>query len=67
MFDFLFHFSALLVLPFWFLMIFLPKSEFTEKIVRPYWIIIPPTICYLIFLETIANQGCCSLGKPGGR
>lgn len=44
--DFLFHFSALSVLPFWGMMIFLPRSERTERIVRSSWIILPPVVCY---------------------
>lgn len=48
--DFLFHLSAVSVLPFWVLMILMPKSEFTTRVVQSPWIILPPTLCYLAFL-----------------
>lgn len=48
--DFIFYFSAIIVLPFWFSMIIFPKSDFTEKLVSSPWIIVPPVICYLYFL-----------------
>ncbi|MBT3583332.1 MAG: DUF4281 domain-containing protein [Halobacteriovoraceae bacterium] len=44
--DFLFHFSAISVLPFWALMIFLPHYKKTSQIILSPWIIIPPAICY---------------------
>jgi len=48
--EFLFHFSAALVLPFWFLMIFMPRHAWTKKIIASPWIILPPVICYLLLL-----------------
>ena len=44
---FLFHFSALSVLPFWLLMIALPRATITERLVRSPWISVPPTLCYI--------------------
>jgi hypothetical protein len=44
--HFFFHFSAIIVLPFWALMIFLPKWPMTEKIIASPWIIVPPAFCY---------------------
>ena len=48
--SFLFHFSAISVLPFWALMIFLPNHSFTKAIISSPWIIIPPVICYTLLL-----------------
>lgn len=47
----LFHLSALFVLPFWFLMIFMPHYRLTHKALRSPWIILPPVICYVLLLS----------------
>lgn len=46
--DFLFYFSAISVLPFWFMMIIFPQSELTARVVRSPWICLPAAACYLI-------------------
>lgn len=48
--EFLFHFSAGVVLPFWAAMIFFPRAAITEKMVRSPWIILPPILCYAAFV-----------------
>ncbi|WP_372365205.1 ABA4-like family protein [Candidatus Uabimicrobium sp. HlEnr_7] len=48
--DFLFHFSAYSVLPFWAIMIFFPHYSKTKSIIKVPWIILPATICYIIVL-----------------
>jgi len=46
---FLFHFSAVIVLPFWIAMIAFPRSSITARMVASPWIILPPILCYLFF------------------
>ncbi len=48
--EFLFHFSAYSVLPFWAIMIFFPHHPKTKSIIKVPWIILPATICYIIVL-----------------
>lgn len=48
--NFLFRFSALSVMPFWLLMIFLPSWKYTKLIISSPYIILPPLFCYLILL-----------------
>lgn len=63
--TFLFHFSAIIVLPFWLMMIFCPRLELTKKIVSSPWIILPPTICYLAFLLPNFPQAILIFQNPG--
>jgi hypothetical protein len=44
---FLFHFSALSVLPFWAAMILFPRARWTEKLVASPFIGLPAALCYL--------------------
>ena len=62
--DFLFHFSAISVLPFWGLMILLPKSNFSSRVVASPWIILPPTLCYLAFLIPNLPAAFASFENP---
>lgn len=62
--EFLFHLSAYSVLAFWFPMIFFPHNEFVKKIVRSPWIILPPTICYLIILIPHLGESLMLFYKP---
>lgn len=48
--DVLFHFSAIIVLPFWVGMICFPRSIMTARLVRSPWIALPAAFCYLAFL-----------------
>lgn len=71
--------SFLLVLPFWFLMIFLPTWRWTERIVRSPWIAAPAALLYaalvlprlLEVLGVVANPNLAGvsalLGSPRGR
>ena len=47
--TFLFHFSAMIVLPFWLAMIVAPSAKWTVRLMRSPWIILPPVGCYLVF------------------
>ncbi len=62
--DILFHFSAIVVLPFWLMMIFFPHLPLTEKMVKSPLIILPPTICYLIFLLPNFSEAISSFQNP---
>lgn len=78
MIDFIFHFSAMSVMPFWIMMIFFPKVGIVNKIIQSPWIILPPTICYLmallpnldvsvlVFQEPSAHKIGILMGKPWG-
>ena len=46
MFDAIFSSSSLLVMPFWFLMIFLPFWRWTERILRSLWVVVPIALLY---------------------
>ena len=48
--KFLFHFSAISVLPFWGLMILFPNYSLTKSVISSPWIIVPPSICYIALL-----------------
>ena len=48
--NFLFHFSAVCVLPFWALMIFFPNLLITQRLIKSPWIILPPIFCYAVLL-----------------
>jgi hypothetical protein len=48
--TFLFHFSAMIVLPFWLAMIVVPSAKLTSRLVGSPWIILPPVVCYLAFV-----------------
>lgn len=45
--DRIFAASGLLVLPFWFLMIFLPKWGFTRKVIGSVLIVVPAALLYI--------------------
>lgn len=74
----IFSASFLLVLPFWLLMVFLPKGRFTERIIRSPWIAAPAALLYAVLvlprlpevLGTVANPDLGSisalLGSPAG-
>jgi len=62
--DFLFHFSALLVTPFWLAMILFPKAGLTQKMVASPWIILPPIACYLIVLLPNFTAGLLIFKNP---
>lgn len=56
--TFLFHLSALSVLPFWFLMIFLPHWQITKRTMASPWVILIPSLCYAgILLPNFSIEG----------
>lgn len=70
--------SFLLVLPFWFLIIFLPTWRFTERVIRSPWTVAPAALLYAVLvvprlpevLGAVANPDLGSvsalLGSPAG-
>lgn len=54
--HFLFHFSALSVLPFWAAMIFFPRARLTAKLVASPWIVLPAALCYLALAVPHARE-----------
>lgn len=50
MMDFLFHFSAMAVVPFWLIMILFPNKDWAKKLIKSEWIIIAPVLCYTCLL-----------------
>lgn len=78
MIEFIFHFSAMSVMPFWLMMIAFPNVEICNKIIQSPWIIMPPTVCYLmalmpniatsvlVFQDPTAQSVAVLMGKPWG-
>jgi hypothetical protein len=76
--DTIFLLSNLLVLPFWFLMIALPRWPWTQRIMASPWIILPPALLYAVLLLSqldAATQAALTptlatitslLGQPAG-
>ncbi len=48
----LFILGSLAVLPFWLLMIILPRWSWTPRIIASPFIVVPPALCYLLMLIT---------------
>ena len=46
----LFNLSSLLVMPFWFLMIFLPHWRWTKRIAGSLWIVVPAALLYTVLI-----------------
>jgi hypothetical protein len=46
----IFTLSNLLVLPFWFLMIALPRWPWTQRIMASPWVVAPPAVLYVLLL-----------------
>ena len=76
--DNIFDLSSLLVMPFWFLMAFVPTWKWTKRIIASPWIIAPAAILYAIFvipdiggilpavLDPQLGNIASSLGTPEG-
>ncbi|VAW39875.1 hypothetical protein MNBD_CHLOROFLEXI01-2473 [hydrothermal vent metagenome] len=46
----IFSFSSLLVMPFWLLMIFLPRWRVTQRLMTGTWVVIPAALLYLVLI-----------------
>ena len=64
MFDIIFFSSSLLVVPFWFLIIFLPFWRWTERILRSLWIIVPIALVYAALVLPNALSLIGDLANP---
>jgi len=61
---FLFHFSALSVLPFWAAMIFFPRARLTARLVATPWIVLPAALCYVAFAAPHARELMSVFASP---
>ena len=50
MFDTIFQLSSLLVMPFWFLVIFLPHWQWTKRIMGSLWVVVPMALLYALLV-----------------
>ena len=62
--DFLFHGSAIVVLPFWFAMIAFPRADWTGRMIATPWIILPPVVCYLLLGLPHVAELVGAFGEP---
>ena len=62
--HFLFHFSAISVLPFWAAMIFFPRAQLTAKLVASPWIVLPAALCYLALAIPHARELIAVFAAP---
>jgi len=60
----LFSLSNLLVLPFWFLTIFLPHWRWTKRLMASPWVAAPPAILYLVLIAPQTGPLFASLANP---
>jgi hypothetical protein len=60
----LFALSNLTVMPFWSMMILLPKWRVTERIVRSPWIVAGPAIIYAVLVAPLALELMPALMRP---
>ena len=64
----LFQISNIVVMPFWFLMIFLPMWGWTKRIIQSPFIALPPAILYIVLLSGLIVAGgggsLASLANP---
>lgn len=58
--DTIFSLSSLLVMPFWLLLIFLPRWRVTERVMAGAWVSIPAALLYVILL--LPNVGTVFAG-----
>jgi hypothetical protein len=59
-----FELSNLLVLPFWALMVFLPRWGVTGRVIASPWIVAPPAILYLIVIAPVASMVLPAVMNP---
>ncbi len=65
--DRLFSFSNLLVIPFWALMIVLPRWRWTERIIRSPLIVVPPALMYAALVVPQIRPLFAQLSNPSLR
>jgi hypothetical protein len=63
--DLLFNIANIFVLPFWLLMIFLPKWNITQKVIKSYLIFIPLALLYIyLFVISFNSESAQVLANP---
>jgi uncharacterized protein (DUF2141 family) len=60
----LFSLSNLLVMPFWLLIILLPKWKLTERVMRSPWIVLPPALLYAALVVPRFGELMPALMRP---
>ncbi len=62
----IFNLLNLLVMPFWFLMIGLPKWQWTQRIIGSHWIALPVAVIYAgLLLSSLSNGEMLDLSLSG--
>lgn len=62
--DTIFQLSNLIVMPFWLLMIFLPKWSWTRRIIGSIWIVVPIALLYAFFVVPNVPSFIGDLANP---
>lgn len=62
--DTIFILSNLLVLPFWLLMIVLPRWPWTQRIIASPWLVVPPALLYTLLLLSQLGDATQALLTP---
>ena len=61
----LFNIANAYILPFWLVMIFLPNSNVTKKVIGSYWFVLPLIGLYLYYLiATVDPEAAATLSNP---
>lgn len=60
----IFELSNLLVLPFWVLMIFLPRWRWTERVIRSPWVVAGPAVLYALLMLLLLPEHAPVLLRP---
>jgi hypothetical protein len=60
----IFTLSNLLILPFWFLMIVLPRWSWTQRLMNSPWVVAPPAILYSLLLLPQLSTAVPALASP---
>ncbi len=62
--DFIFQASSLLTLPFWLLMIFLPRWHWTQRIMASLWTVVPAALLYAVLILPMMPTAFPVLANP---
>jgi Domain of unknown function (DUF4281) len=62
--NLVFSLSSLLVMPFWFLMIFLPRWKYTKTIIASPYIIVPAAMIYAVLVIPNIGSTFAQLANP---
>lgn len=62
--EMIFNFANLYIMPFWALMIFLPRWRITRKIMRSLWVFVPLALAYTVLVLPEFSGLLASLSNP---